>query len=141
MARDRGGTVLLGARRGKPRRLPAIEHFVLRNASQAVTVPVGEVDLIHGEAGRLRIVQGATVYLAHGRLSDVVAGLGQRFIRVGRSTVVNAASVYRCATNAGDEMVLYLRGDRRAVVTRRYADAVRRALTELLPGLEPAASS
>src|SRR5688572_28177294 len=127
MGRD-GSMVLLGARRAKPRRLPAIEHFVLRNASRVVTVPVEEIDLIHGGAGRLRIVQGPTVYVAHGRLSDVVPGLDQRFIRVSRSTVVNAARVYRYAINASDEIVLFLRGERRATVTRRYADAVRRAL-------------
>ena len=133
--------MLLGARRAKPRRLPAIEHFVLRNASQVVTVPVGEVDLIHGGTGRLRIVQGATVYVAHGRLSDVVSGLDQRFIRIGRSTVVNSARVYRFASNGGDEIVLYLRGNRRAHVTPRYANAVRRALSEQLPLVEPAANN
>ena len=141
MGRDRGAMVLLGARRAKPRRLPAIEHFVLRNASQAVTVPVNQIDLIHGGAGRLRIVQGSTVYVAHGRLSDLVPGLDQRFIRIGRSTVINSESVYRCATNGTDDIVLYLRGNRRALVSRRYAEAVRRALSELLPRLEPAASN
>ena len=132
--------MLLGTRRAKPRRLPAIERFVLRNASQTVAVPVEEVDLIHGGAGRLRIVHGSTEYVAHGRLSDVVMGLDQRFIRIGRSTVINAASVCRCATNASNEIVLYLRNNRRALVTRRYVGTVRRALRELLPVVEPAAS-
>ena len=132
--------VLLGTRRGKPRRLPAIMQLVLRNDAREVTVPVGEIDTIHGGAGRLRIVQGATVFLAHGRLSDVAPRLDQRFIRTSRSTLINAASVCRCVTDEGDEIALYLRGNRRVLVTRRYAKSVLRALSELLPAAGSAAS-
>ena len=136
-----GPMVLLGARRAKPRRLPAIRHFVLKNASGEFTVPVDEVDLIHGGAGRLRIVKGPTVYFAHGRLSDVSPRLDQRFIRISRSALVNAAAVRRCATDESDEIVLYLRGNRRAVVTPRYAKSALHALRELLPSAgQPAAS-
>jgi DNA-binding LytR/AlgR family response regulator len=132
--------VVLGTRRAKPRRLPPIAHFVLKKGSQSVTVPVDNIDLIHGGGGRLRIVQGATIYLAHGRLSDVERGLDQRFIRTSRSTVINVASVCRCAADEGDEIALYLRGNRRVLVTRRYAKAVRRALNDMLPAASSAAS-
>lgn len=128
--------VMLGTRRGKPRRLPAIVQFVLKNASGAVTVPVEDIDIIHGGAGRLRIVQEGRVHLAHGRLSDVAPRLDQRFMRISRSALVNTARVCRCVTDGNDEMVLYLRGNRRAVVTRAYAKSVRSALRELLPGGE-----
>jgi DNA-binding LytR/AlgR family response regulator len=138
---NHGPTVLLGTRRAKPRRLPAIRQFVLRNASGEVTVPVEDIDLIHGGAGRLRLVQGPTVYFAHGRLSDVSPRLDQRFIRISRSALVNVASVRRCATEGNDEIVLYLRGNRRAVVTRRYAKGALHALRELLPGGEQAEAS
>lgn len=128
--------MVLGAPRPKPRQLPAIQHFVLRNDSQVVTVRVEEIDVIHGGAGRLRIIQGPTVYFAHGRLSDVAPRLDQRFVRISRSAMVNAASVRRYATEGNEEIVLYLRSNRRVVVTRSYARGAVRALKDLLPGLE-----
>jgi hypothetical protein len=97
--------------------------IILRIRGRVIVVDEGEIDWIDGAGNYVRIHVGPARHQVRATLKDVeqlLAGAGERFVRVHRSTVVNLHSVREFLRTPYGDLIAVLRGGQRLAVGRVY---------------------
>ena len=122
---DRGVAALIG---GDPKQ--PLTRFVVRGGGRLVFVPVGSVDWIEAAGNYVRLHQGGQQHLLRQTLTGVARRLGDRFVRIRRTALVNAVAITALEPYGKGSYVVHLRDGTR-LVSSRYAG---RALRVLIAG-------
>lgn len=94
---------------------------------RVIVVDAGAIDCVDGAGNYVRIHVGAAKHEVRGTLKEVeevLAGAGQHFVRVHRSTIVNLRSVREFGRTRSHDLVAVLRGGQRLTVGRVYRGKV-----------------
>ncbi len=97
--------------------------IILRIRGRVIVVDEGEIEWIDGAGNYVRIHVGAARHQVRGTLKEVeqvLAGAGERFVRVHRSTVVNIHTVREFLRTPYGDLIAVLRGGQRLAVGRVY---------------------
>jgi two-component system, LytTR family, response regulator len=105
-----------------------LERFVVRGGERLVFVPVESVDWIEAAGNYVRLHQGRQEHLLRRALTGVARRVGDRFIRIRRTALVNAQAIIALEPYGKGSYVVHLRDGTR-LVSSRYAG---RALRELI---------
>jgi two-component system LytT family response regulator len=122
---DKGVAALLGGDHQQP-----LERFVVRGGGRLVFVPVGSVDWIEAAGNYVRLHQGGQQHLLRQTMTGVARRLGDRFVRIRRTALVNAVAITALEPYGKGSYVVYLRDGTR-LISSRYAG---RALQVLIDG-------
>lgn len=106
-----------------------LERFVVRASGRLVFVPVGAVDWIEAAGNYVTLHVGAQSHLLRRTISSLATRLGQRFVRVRRSALVNMAAIRALEPYGKGSYVVHLR-DGTKVLSSRYAGRTVRALLD-----------
>ena len=101
--------------------------IILRIRGRVIVVDEGEIDWVDGAGNYVRIHVGPAKHQVRGTLKDVeqvLAGAGERFVRVHRSTVVNIHSVREFLRTPYGDLIAVLRGGQRLAVGRVYRSKI-----------------
>jgi two-component system LytT family response regulator len=109
---------------------PPLERFVVRGGGKLVFVPVESVDWIEAAGNYVRLHQGGAQHVLRRTLAGLAQRLGNRFVRIRRTALVNAAAISALEPYGKGSYVVHLRNGTR-LVSSRYAG---RALRTLLEG-------
>jgi two-component system, LytTR family, response regulator len=107
-----------------------LERFVVRTGGMLVFVPVPAVDWIEAAGNYVRLHQGGKDHLLRRTLSGLARRLGNRFVRIRRTALVNLAAISALEAYGKGSYVVHLRDGTR-LVSSRYAG---RELRRLLDG-------
>ncbi len=105
-----------------------LERFVVRGGGRLVFVPVESVDWIEAAGNYVRLHQGRKEHLLRRALTGLARRLGDRFVRIRRTALVNAHAITALEPYGKGSYVVHLRDGTR-LVSSRYAG---RALRELI---------
>jgi two-component system, LytTR family, response regulator len=121
---DRRVAALVGSDAAQP-----LERFVVRGGGRLLFVPVESVDWIEAAGNYVRLHQGGQEHLLRRTLSGLARRLGDRFVRIRRTALVNARSITALEPYGKGSYVVHLRGGTR-LVSSRYAGRTLRVLIE-----------
>jgi two-component system, LytTR family, response regulator len=107
-----------------------LERFVVRGGGRLVFVPVESVDWIEAAGNYVRLHQGGQEHLLRRALTSLARRLGDRYVRIRRTALVNARAIIALEPYGKGSYVVHLRDGTR-LVSSRYAG---RALRELIAG-------
>jgi len=107
---------------------PAVsERYAVRQKGRVIFVKHAEIDWVGAEGDYVRIHAGARSWLVRDTLSSVEKELGRRrFVRIHRSTLVNAERVQEIRTEDDGDAVVALRDGTELAVGRSYRGAAER---------------
>jgi two-component system, LytTR family, response regulator len=106
-----------------------LERFVIRAGGRLVFVPVGSVEWIEAAGNYVRLHQNGKEHLLRRTLTGLVERLGDRFVRIRRTALVNVSAIAALEPYSKGSYVLHLRDGAR-LVSSRYAGRALRALLE-----------
>jgi two-component system, LytTR family, response regulator len=121
---DGGVIALVGGDPPQP-----LTRFVVRGGGRLVFVPVGSVDWIEAAGNYVRLHQGGQQHLLRQTLTGVARRLGDRFVRIRRTALVNALAITALEPYGKGSYIVYLRDGTR-LVSSRYAGRGLRVLIE-----------
>jgi two-component system LytT family response regulator len=104
-----------------------LERFVVRGGGRLVFVPVDSVDWIEAAGNYVRLHQGSQAHLLRRTLAGLAQRLGERFVRIRRTALVNARAITALEPYGKGSYVVHLRDGTR-LVSSRYAGRALRAL-------------
>jgi len=120
---DKRVTALVG------RESAPLERFVVRGGGRLMFVPVDSVDWIEAAGNYVRLHQGDKEHLLRRTMAGLAARLGQRFVRIRRTALVNARAISALEPYGKGSYVVYLRDGTR-LISSRYAGRALRDLIE-----------
>ena len=106
-----------------------LERFVVREGGRLVFVPVETVDWIEAAGNYVRLHQGGREHLLRRTLASLARRLGERFVRIRRTALVNAGAISALEPYGKGSYVVYLRDGTR-LQSSRYAGRALRVLME-----------
>ncbi len=104
---------------------------------RVIVVDESAIECVDGAGNYVRIHVGATKYQVRGTLKEVeevLAGAGQHFVRVHRSTILNLRLVREFERTPYGDLIAVLRGGQRLTVGRVYLGKVRGAARDQVAG-------
>lgn len=108
---------------------PYEERLVVKTGSRLVFLDTNEVDWIESEDVYVRLHVGAKSYLLRESLQNVEARLNRRqFIRIHRSTMVNAQRIKEIVPHTNGGAIVILRDGARLKLSRSYRNRVNATL-------------
>jgi len=107
---------------------PPLQRFVVRGGGRLVFVPADSVDWIEAAGNYVRLHQTGKEHLLRRTLSGLAERLGDRFVRIRRTALVNTAAISALEPYGKGSYIVHLRDGTR-LVSSRYAG---RALRNLL---------
>jgi two-component system LytT family response regulator len=105
-----------------------LERFVVRGGGRLVFVPVESVDWIEAAGNYVRLHQGNKEHLLRRTMAGLAARLGERFVRIRRTALVNARSISALEPYGKGSYVVYLRDGTRLISSRYAGRALRRLI-------------
>ncbi|HET6798883.1 MAG TPA: response regulator [Gemmatimonadales bacterium] len=105
-----------------------LERFVVRGGGRLVFVPVESVDWIEAAGNYVRLHQGDKEHLLRRTMAGLAARLGERFVRIRRTALVNARAISALEPYGKGSYVVYLRDGRRLISSRYAGRAIRRLI-------------
>jgi two-component system LytT family response regulator len=121
---DRRVAALIGGDESQP-----LQRFVVRGGGRLVFVPVDSVDWVEAAGNYVRLHQGGQQHLLRRTLSGLARRLGDRFVRIRRTALVNAQAITALEPYGKGSYVVHLRDGTR-LVSSRYAGRSLRVLIE-----------
>jgi two-component system, LytTR family, response regulator len=121
---DQRVEALIGQEASRP-----LERFVVRGGGRLVFIPVESVDWIEAAGNYVRLHQGEQEHLLRRTLSGLARRLGDRFVRIRRTALVNAGAITALEPYGKGSYVVHLRGGSR-LVSSRYAGRALRVLLD-----------
>jgi two-component system LytT family response regulator len=121
---DRRVAALVGGDPSQP-----LERFVVRSGGRLEFVPVESVDWIEAAGNYVRLHQGGKEHLLRRTLTGLAERLGERFVRIRRTALVNARAIKALEPYGKGSYIVHLREGTR-LVSSRYAGRSLRALLE-----------
>lgn len=106
-----------------------LERFVVREGGRLVFVPVDSVDWIEAAGNYVRLHRGGHEHLLRRTLTGLTQRLGDRFVRIRRTALVNAGAIIALEPYGKGSYVVHLRDGTR-LVSSRYAGRALRVLIE-----------
>jgi two-component system LytT family response regulator len=106
-----------------------LERFVVRGGGRLVFVPADSVDWIEAAGNYVRLHQGGKQHLVRRTLTGLAGRLGDRFVRIRRTALVNARAIAALEPYGKGSYVVHLKDGTR-LVSSRYAGRALRALIE-----------
>jgi two-component system, LytTR family, response regulator len=106
-----------------------LERFVVRDGGRLVFVPVEEVDWIEAAGNYVRLHQGGREHLLRRTLAGLARRLGERFVRIRRTALVNAGAITALEPYGKGSYVVHLR-DGTHLQSSRYAGRALRVMME-----------
>jgi two-component system LytT family response regulator len=106
-----------------------LERFVVRGGGRLMFVPVDSVDWIEAAGNYVRLHQGGQNHLLRRTLSGLARRLGNRFVRIRRTALVNARAITALEPYGKGSYVVHLRDGSR-LVSSRYAGRALRVMLE-----------
>jgi two-component system, LytTR family, response regulator len=106
-----------------------LERFVVREGGRLVFVPVEAVDWIEAAGNYVRLHQGGREHLLRRTLAGLARRLGDRFVRIRRTALVNAGAISALEPYGKGSYVVHLRDGTR-LQSSRYAGRALRVLME-----------
>ena len=103
-----------------------LERFVVRGGGRLLFVPVESVEWIEAAGNYVRLHQGQREHLLRRTLAGLAARLGDRFVRIRRTTLVNASAISALEPYGKGSYVVHL-SDGTRLVSSRYAGRALRA--------------
>ena len=122
-ALERKLAALLGAR-------PA--HIAVRDRGRIVLLPAKEIDCVEAEGDYVSLRAGEKTWLVRETMGAMETRLGQGFVRIHRSVIVNAGRIRELKPQAGGEFVVVLASGVELQASRGYADRLRGFIGDLL---------
>jgi two-component system LytT family response regulator len=116
-------SALMGGDPPKP-----LERFVVRGGGRLVFLPVESVDWIEAAGNYVRLHQGGKDHLLRRTLAGLAERLGDRFVRIHRTALVNTRAIAALEPYGKGSYVVHLTDGSR-LISSRYAG---RSLRELL---------
>jgi two-component system, LytTR family, response regulator len=116
-------SALMGGSAAKP-----LERFVVRGGGRLVFLPVNSVEWIEAAGNYVRLHHGGKEHLLRRTLAGLAERLGDRFVRIHRTALVNTRAIAALEPYSKGSYVVHLTDGGR-LVSSRYAG---RALRELL---------
>ena len=117
--------------RSNARAEPAPGRLLVRTGTGTQVVPIDEIDAAVGAGVYVALRVRGRELLHRASLSDLGSQLGERFVRVHRSTIVNLDAIVRFDALSHGEFELTLRHGERVRASRTYRAALERALGPL----------
>lgn len=109
----------------RPSSTPYGERLVVKTGSRLIFLDTNEVDRIESEGVYVRLHVGATSYLLRESLQNVELRLRTRqFIRIHRSTMVNAQRIKEIVPHTNGGAIVILRDGARLKLSRSYRNRV-----------------
>ena len=105
-----------------------VERFVVRGGGRLVFVPVESVNWIEAAGNYVRLHQGGQPHLLRRTLTGLGGRLGDRFVRISRTALVNIHAISALEPYGKGSYVVHLRDGTR-LLSSRYAG---RALRQLI---------
>ena len=105
-----------------------LDRFVVRSAGRLVFVPASSVDWVEA-AGSVRLHQGREQHLLRRTLASLSERLGDRFVRIRRTALVNVGSISSLEPYGKGSYVVYLTDGTR-LISSRYAGRELRKLLQ-----------
>jgi two-component system LytT family response regulator len=106
-----------------------LERFVVREGGRLVFLPVEAVDWIEAAGNYVRLHQGGREHLLRRTLAGLARRLGDRFVRIRRTALVNAGAISALEPYGKGSYVVHLRDGTR-LQSSRYAGRALRVLME-----------
>ena len=106
-----------------------LERFVVRGGGRLLFVPVESVEWIEAAGNYVRLHQGQREHLLRRTLAGLAARLGDRFVRIRRTTLVNASAISALEPYGKGSYVVHLRDGTRLVSSRYAGRALRAFIT------------
>jgi two-component system LytT family response regulator len=107
----------------------SLERFVVRGGDRLVFVPVESVEWIEAAGNYVRLHHGGKEHLLRRTLTGLQQRLGDRFVRIRRTALVNASAISALEPYGKGSYIVYLRDGAR-LVSSRYAGRALRTLLE-----------
>lgn len=104
-----------------------LERFVVRHGGRLWFVPVESVEWIEAAGNYVRLHQGGKEHLLRRTLAGLAQRLGDRFVRIRRTALVNARAITALEPYGKGSYVVHLTDGTR-LVSSRYAGRALRAL-------------
>jgi two-component system LytT family response regulator len=117
---DRRVAALVGEDARRP-----LERFVVRGGGRLVFVPVESVDWIEAAGNYVRLHQGREEHLLRRALTGLALRLGDRFVRIRRTALVNAHAITGLEPYGKGSYVVHLRDGTRLISSRYAGRALR----------------
>jgi two-component system LytT family response regulator len=115
---------------GRPREvLDPVERLVVRENGRLQFVPVAAVDWVEAAGNYVKLHVGAAEHLMRQTVERTAGRLGERFIRIRRSALVNVSAIRALEPYGKGSYVVFLR-DGTKLISSRYAGAALRRLAE-----------
>jgi two-component system LytT family response regulator len=102
-----------------------LERFVVRSAGRLEFVPVESVDWIEAAGNYVRLHQGGKQHLLRRTLTGLAGRLGNRFVRIRRTALVNALAITALEPYGKGSYVVHLKDGTRLVSSRYAGRALR----------------
>jgi two-component system LytT family response regulator len=108
---------------------PLLARFVVRGGGKLVFLPVESVEWIESAGNYVRLHQGGKDHLLRRTLAGLAQRLGERFIRIRRTALVNAGAITALEPYGKGSYLVHLRDGTR-LVSSRYAGRLIRKLLD-----------
>jgi two-component system LytT family response regulator len=112
------GSSLPGASGGATSPRPPLERLVVRGAGSVTVIDVNELDYIEAEDYYVLLHAGQRSVLYRESMRDLEALLPAKFVRIHRSTIVNAERIVELRSHANGEYRVVLRDGTELAVSR-----------------------
>lgn len=111
------------------RSVPASRRLLVRAGGRVVFLAYDEIEWIEAAANYVRVFAGKTSYLLRGSIGNVAEKLpSDQFVRIHRSTVVNARIIKELQPCNSGEYIVVLRSGKELSCSRGYRDGLRRLI-------------
>jgi two-component system LytT family response regulator len=108
---------------------PPLERFVVRGSRRLVFVPVQAVEWIESAGNYVRLHQGGKEHLLRRTLAGLAERLGDRFVRIHRTALVNVHAISALEPYGKGSFVVHLTDGSR-LISSRYAGRALRVLLQ-----------
>jgi two-component system, LytTR family, response regulator len=115
---------------GRPREVvEPVERLVVREHGRLQFVPVATIDWVEAAGNYVKLHVGAREHLMRQTVERTAGRLGDRFVRIRRSALVNVAAIRALEPYGKGSYVVFLR-DGTKLISSRYAGLALRRLAE-----------
>jgi two-component system LytT family response regulator len=110
-------------------REPAVDRLVVKSSGRVYFVRIADIDWCEAAGNYVRLHVGQQEYLVRDTMSRIEAQLDpHQFVRIHRSTIVNADRIQEMQSSFNGEYVVLLRNATRLTLSRGYRDAIQSRL-------------
>ena len=104
---------------------PADDRILIKSGGEIIFLKPDEIDWVEAEGDYMKFHVGGRAHLARETMASVLGRLDVRqFIRIHRSTIVNAGRVAKVASALGGDYTVVLRDGTKLKLSRSYHDSL-----------------